>query len=83
MKPILFDGSATNFNTNGLGALSDCKSCLVTEERNGIYEVEFEYPITGVRYESITTGRIILVSHDERKDLHRSISCAGWVDATQ
>lgn len=69
MKPILFDGSATNFNTNGLGALSDCKSCLVTEERNGIYEVEFEYPITGVRYESITTGRVILVSHDERKDL--------------
>ena len=69
MKPILFDGSATNFNTNGLGVLSDCKSCLVTEERNGIYEVEFEYPITGVRYESITTGRVILVSHDERKDL--------------
>ena len=69
MKPILFDGSATSFNSNGLGALSDCISCLVTEERNGIYEVEFEYPITGVRYESITSGRIVLVSHDEQKDL--------------
>lgn len=69
MKPILFDGSATNYNTQGLGALSDCISCFVTEERNGIYEVEFTYPITGVRYEAITTGRIILVSHDERKDL--------------
>ena len=69
MKPILFDGSATDFNTQGLGALSDCISCFVTEERNGIYEVEFTYPITGVRYEAITTGRIILVSHDERKDL--------------
>lgn len=69
MKPILFDGSATDFNTQGLGALSDCISCFVTEERNGIYEVEFTYPITGIRYEAITAGRIILVSHDERKDL--------------
>lgn len=69
MKPILFDGSATNFNTNGIGVLSDCISCLVTEVRNSIYEVEFTYPITGARYEAITAGRIVLVSHDERKDL--------------
>lgn len=69
MKPILFDGSATNFNTNGIGVLSDCISCLVTEVRNGMYEVEFTYPITGIRYEAITAGRIVLVSHDERKDL--------------
>lgn len=69
MKPILFDGSATNFNTQGIGALSDCISALVTEQRNGIYELEFTYPITGVRYEDITAGRIVVVSHDERKDL--------------
>ena len=69
MKPILFDGSATNFNTQGIGALSDCISALVTEQRNGIYELEFTYPITGVRYGDITAGRIVVVSHDERKDL--------------
>ena len=69
MKPILFDGSATNYNTQGIGALSDCISALVTEQRNGIYELEFTYPITGVRYEDITAGRIVVVSHDERKDL--------------
>ena len=69
MKPILFDGSATNFNTQGIGALSDCISALVTEQRNGIYELEFTYPITGVRYGDITKGRIVVVSHDERKDL--------------
>lgn len=68
MKPILFDGSATNFNTQGIGALSDCISALVTEQRNGIYELEFTYPITGVRYRDITKGRIVVVSHDERKD---------------
>lgn len=69
MKPILFDGSTTNFNTQGIGALSDCISALVTEQRNSIYELEFTYPITGVRYGDITKGRIVVVSHDERKDL--------------
>ena len=59
MKPILFDGSATNFNTNGIGVLSDCISCLVTEVRNSIYEVEFTYPITGARYEAITARQCV------------------------
>lgn len=39
MKPILFPKTATQFNTNGLGRL-DFISCQVTEERNGIYELE-------------------------------------------
>lgn len=41
MKPILFDKSATNFTTNGLGRLK-CHSCQVTEERNGQYELELQ-----------------------------------------
>ena len=69
MKPILFDGSATTYSGNGLGRLNDCVSCEVTEQRNGIFEVEFEYPLSGVHYDLITEGRIILVSHDEQKDL--------------
>lgn len=69
MIPILFDGSTTSYSGNGLGRLTDCISCIVTEERNGIYEVEFEYPLGGVHYDLITEGRIILVSHDEQKDL--------------
>ena len=69
MIPVLFESSATTFTTNGIGRLTDCISCLVTEERNGIFEVEFEYPITGVRYSEIQEGRIIVVSHDEDKDL--------------
>lgn len=68
MIPILFDANAQDFSTNGLGRLTDCISCLVTEERNGIYEVEIEYPITGLHYESIEQGRVILVSHDEQQD---------------
>lgn len=69
MNPILFDENAKDFTTNGIGRLSDCITCEVTEERNGVYEVEFSYPITGALYSEIMEGRIILVSHDEQKDL--------------
>lgn len=69
MNPILFDENAKDFTTNGIGRLSDCITCEVTEERNGIFEVEFTYPITGAFYPEITEGRIILVPHDEQKDL--------------
>lgn len=69
MIPILFDENATDFTTNGIGRLSDCITCEVSETRNGPFEVEFTYPITGRFYSEITEGRIILVSHDEQKDL--------------
>ena len=68
MIPIIFDSASQDFTSNGLGRLTDCISCLVTEERNGIYEVELEYPITGVNYDKIQQGNIIVVSHDEQKD---------------
>lgn len=69
MKPILYEANTINFIGTGLGVLADCVSCPVTEERNGVFEVEFEYPITGVHYADIIEERIILVSHDEQKDL--------------
>ena len=69
MKPILYAKGTNTFTTNGLGQLSDCISCLVTEERNGGFEVEIEYPITGSHYDDIEIGSIICVSHDEQKDI--------------
>ena len=51
--------------TNGLGRISDCISCLVTEERNGKYEAEFTYPVSGIHYEDIQKVRVISVTHDE------------------
>ena len=68
MIPILFDANTDDFTTNGLGRLSDCISCLVTEERNGLYELEMQYPITGVHYDLIAQGKVIVTSHDEQKD---------------
>lgn len=69
MKPILFESTETLFASNGLGRLSDCISCRVSEERNGIYECEFEYPTDGAHYADIIEGRIVLCSHDESGDL--------------
>lgn len=67
MIPILFDANASSFATNGLGRLIDCVSCEVTEQRNGIYECEFVYPVNGRNYEKITLDRIIYVTHDDTR----------------
>lgn len=53
MTPILFPSDATDFTTQGLGALSAAISCTVTEERNGMYELELVYPVTGVHFAEI------------------------------
>lgn len=65
MIPILYEKNESAFASNGLGRLRDCISCKVTEERNGIYECDFEYPVTGANYDLIQIGRIIGVTHDD------------------
>jgi phage minor structural protein len=69
MIPILFEKTETAFMSNGLGRLSDCIRCIVTEERNGIYECEFDYPVTGAMFSEIQEGRIIACTHDEQGDI--------------
>lgn len=60
MNPILFGSTENNFDTNGIGILADAIFCEITEERNGIFELEMQYPITGIHYEEIKTRNIIL-----------------------
>jgi len=69
MIPILYESNETEFVSNGLCRLRDCTRCIVTEERNGIYEVEFDYPVDGANYEKILPGRIIAVEHDDSNDV--------------
>ena len=69
MIPILYEKDEMAFASNGLGRLRDCISCVVTEERNGIYECDFEYPVDGYNYDLIQPGRIIAVIHDETDDI--------------
>lgn len=68
MQPILFESSEIDFTSNGLGRIP-CTSCIVTEERNGVYECEFTVAISEEIYPEITEGRIIACIHDDRKDL--------------
>ena len=69
MIPILYDTNETAFESNGLGRLRDCIECKVTEERNGVYEAEFQYPVTGANFDRIKIGRIIGVTHNESGDI--------------
>ena len=69
MIPILFDKTETQFTSNGIGRLVDCISCTVTEERNGIYECEFQYPINGRLYPELLQGGTIGVIHDDNHDI--------------
>ena len=41
----LYDSKETNFEHNGLVVLSDCISCTVIEELNGMHEAKIEHPI--------------------------------------
>ena len=59
MTPVLFPANATTFATQGLGALSDAISCTVMEERNGEFELEMQYPQTGVHFADISDRCII------------------------
>ena len=65
MIPILYDASALDFSSYGIGALTDTVSCKVTEERNGIFECTFKYPVNGIRYEAIKTERIVKVKPND------------------
>lgn len=68
MQPILYESTEIDFTSNGLGRIP-CTSCIVTEERNGVYECEFTVAISEAIYPEITEGRIIACIHDDRKDL--------------
>lgn len=68
MKPILFDKNATQFNTNGLGTL-EFISCIVTEERNGQYELEAEIAESVLHASEIAMDSIILAKPSDKDTL--------------
>ena len=69
MIPILYDSNETSFASNGLGRLRDAISVVVCEERNGVYECDFQYPVDGANFDLIQCGRIIAVRHDDSDDV--------------
>ena len=68
MIPILYDKDETAFTSNGIGILSDTTFCNVTEERNGVYEITFSYPIDGALYEYIQEGCFVKAKANETSE---------------
>lgn len=64
MIPILFPPDATDYSTQGLGALADAIACKVSEELNGEYELEMTYPASGRRYADIKNRCLIYCAPD-------------------
>ena len=60
MIPCLYDSKEMNFNHNGIGKLADTQSCIVTEKRNGSYELKLVCPADGIHAENLEEGNIIL-----------------------
>ena len=58
--PTLYESTETAFTTNGIGRMADAISCVVTEQRNGVYELEMVYPASGKYANELKTDRIIL-----------------------
>lgn len=53
------------YTGNGLGGLPDALEATVTHEINGIYELFVSYPVTGLHYDEIISGRIIMAEPDD------------------
>lgn len=60
MIPILYNYDETAFTTRGIGALSDCISCTVTEVLNGEYSLTMKYPKNGIHQDALEVRNIIV-----------------------
>lgn len=70
MTPVLYSLFSSDFTGLGYGALAECTRCEVTEEVNGLYECEFDYPMTGEFYDTLMNiGCTIGVTHDHNGDV--------------
>lgn len=63
--PILYSATETNFDHNGIGILSACVSCEVTEEANGAFELAMTYPMDGIHFAEIGDRAIIKAKADQ------------------
>jgi len=56
---VLFKSNEMDFNTLGLGVLQDAISPMVSEERNGQFELVMKYPVDGALFNEIKNDRLI------------------------
>lgn len=68
---VLYKADETDFNTLGIGVLRDAISPLVTEERNGQFELNMSYPVDGSLFGEIKNDRIIKADASQKLKAQR------------
>lgn len=70
MKPRIYAPMEKDFSHNGLGILSDAARCDVTEQANGIYEVELEHPLLTRFDQYFENGYQIKAKPNDQEEYH-------------
>lgn len=68
MLPKLFENNSTSWASMGIGVLKDAIRCEVEENRNGSYELEMQYPISGAYFSDIALRSIIVAKPNYTDD---------------
>ena len=63
MIPILMQDETT------VGFLKEAMSCVVTEERNGVFELTLTYPVTGALFDKLQIDRFVKAKPNDTADL--------------
>ena len=63
MIPILLSGTTVK------GFLGDALTCVVTEERNGIYELSLTYPVTGQMFSELAVDCFVKAKPNDTSEL--------------
>ena len=63
MIPILMQDETT------VGFLKKAMSCVVTEERNGVFELTLTYPVTGALFDKLQIDRFVKAKPNDTADL--------------
>ncbi len=70
MKPRIYAPMEKDFSHNGLGVLSDATRCDVTEQANGIYEIELEHPLLTRFDQYFENGYQIKAKPNDQEEYH-------------
>lgn len=68
MIPILYKQDEKEFKSEGIGHLTDAIECAVSEERNGLFELNMTYPVKGIHFDDLKVGNIILARPNWAQD---------------
>ncbi|WP_438723588.1 phage tail spike protein [Enterococcus sp. DIV1420a] len=68
--PVIFKPGEKDFTTNGLGRLIDATRCEITEEVNGKYELEMDYPAISRFSDYFENGYQIKAKPNDLEEYH-------------